>query len=670
MKMKYYLICLISELLCIQYLPKDRIINLPSNSDSGVIFLNSTDFPHNYCIYLFFRVNNGKINSRLSYSISDKIPVSEEQFPYENQLDYYKIENDNKTTIYIYQLNSLDKNKYYIIKYSGFSGKSINVACSLYNVKAKYIPRDSIIKLSNTEKFGYIYLKFDDFSDSNDIYIYFKVSNGNMKTNIQYQETNVNPGYIISFSSPKEKESNYLNNNYEINSYYIYNFSKNNYKYLIIYYSLNYMSNITVSSSIQIQYLSRNKIFNLNTNYEYDYIYLNYKEFQSIDNIYVYFQIFEGTMNSCIEYQYSYETPVYKEMLSSFENKNCYEIDKFNDSNNYVFEFPTNISNYNYLIIKYSGFSGKSISVISSAKIKYLSKDKRIFISNINHKLGYLYLNYNDFSSLDNNSNIYLYFKIYNGEMNDYLYYTNTNAEPIYESQFPSMISKKSEKKDIINNPRRYVYKFEKESGYKYLVIKYSGITQGILSIYSLSINPMAYFISKDKSITLTSSSKVGFIYVLYSDFSEKDDIYIYLEFDGVINSNISYINTDVDPSIGDYYASMENKNFDNSNEKSENKIYCYKFNKINYNYLLIKYSGFKGNNLKISCSNKDPFNNKFKNILIIILIIIGIIICISLILFFIYKCRVKNKKKKEKLNEVSEDTHAILNNNNSINAD
>ena len=70
----------------------------------------------------------------------------------------------------------------------------------------------------------------------------------------------------------------------------------------------------------------------------------------------------------------------------------------------------------------------------------------------------------------------------------------------------------------------------------------------------------MASFISKHKSITLSSSSKTGFIYISYSDFSEKDDIYIYSEVDGIIDSNISYKNTDIDPSVGDYYASMENK--------------------------------------------------------------------------------------------------------------
>ena len=428
------------------------------------------------------------------------------------------------------------------------------------------------------------------------------------------------------------------------------------------------MGDITVSSSIQIKNISRNKILNLNNNYVYEYIYLNLEEFQSIDNIYIHFQINEGTMNSHIEYKYSHGTPIYKEILSSFENKNFYEINKYNESNIYTFEFPTNVSDYNYLVIKYLGFSGKSILITSSAKIKYLSEDNRIYISNINHKFGYIFLNFNDFSNLDNNSNIYLYFRIYNGGMNDYLNYTYTNTEPIYESQFPLMLSKNNVKKDITNNPRRYVYKFEKDSGYKYLVIKYSGITQGILSIYGLSINPTASFISKDNSITLTSSSKVGFIYISYSEFSEKDDIYIYFEVDGIIDSNINYKNTDLDPSVGDYYASMENKNYDNINEKSENKIYCYKFNKISYNYLVIKYSGFKGNKLNIFCSNKDPSYYKLIYILIIVLIIIGIIIFIGLIIFVIYKCRVKNKNKKEKLD--LEDTQAILNNNDSINVD
>jgi hypothetical protein len=46
MKMKFILICLISEILCIQYLPKEGIINLPTDSNNGSIYLNTTEFPY------------------------------------------------------------------------------------------------------------------------------------------------------------------------------------------------------------------------------------------------------------------------------------------------------------------------------------------------------------------------------------------------------------------------------------------------------------------------------------------------------------------------------------------------------------------------------------------------------------------------------------------------
>ena len=51
--MKFIFICLISEILCIQYLPKEGIINLPTDSNNGSIFLNTTEFSDTPNIYLF-----------------------------------------------------------------------------------------------------------------------------------------------------------------------------------------------------------------------------------------------------------------------------------------------------------------------------------------------------------------------------------------------------------------------------------------------------------------------------------------------------------------------------------------------------------------------------------------------------------------------------------------
>ena len=55
----------------------------------------------------------------------------------------------------------------------------------------------------------------------------------------------------------------------------------------------------------------------------------------------------------------------------------------------------------------------------------------------------------------------------------------------------------------------------------------------------------------------------------------------------------------------------MNAKECDNKDEKSETKIYSYKFKKGNYQYLVVKYSGFNGSDIKVSCSNSDPLSLK-----------------------------------------------------------
>ena len=46
------------------------------------------------------------------------------------------------------------------------------------------------------------------------------------------------------------------------------------------------------------------------------------------------------------------------------------------------------------MVIKYSGFSGKSLSVSGSIGIRYLSNDNIIDISSNKHQYGYAYLDY------------------------------------------------------------------------------------------------------------------------------------------------------------------------------------------------------------------------------------------------------------------------------------
>ena len=236
--------------------------------------------------------------------------------------------------------------------------------------------------------------------------------------------------------------------------------------------------------------------------------------------------------------------------------------------------------------------------------------------------------------------------------MDENINYINTNTSPFYEGQFSFEDKKEYEKKDTKNNPQRYIYKFEKNSKFKYIAVYYTGCTGNSLCIFSSSTNPMALFVAKDKTISLSSSSRSGFIYISYSDFSNEDNIYISFNVKGKIDSKINYINTNLDPSMGDCYSSMNNKECDNKDDKSETKIYSFKFNKDNYQYLVIKYSGFNGSEIKVSCSKKDPLT---LSTLMIVSISIGsliIIVIIVIIICLIVKNRSKRKSEIYKLIE------------------
>ena len=231
---------------------------------------------------------------------------------------------------------------------------------------------------------SYIYLKYDDFQDSNDIYLYFRVSNGNMNPNIQYQETNVDPSYIVSFSTPKIKKYDSKN---KIDEFF-FSFSKSHYKYLLVYYNLNSSSSIQVSSSIQIQHMSPKNTINLNSKFNYGYIYLKFEDFKTADNIFLYFQANYGSLNNYIEYEYSNDIPIYEEIFTSLDHKYFDDIEKSSQPNVYSLELPSDDINIKYIVIKYSGFSGNSISVSSSIGIRYLSKDNKIDINSSKHQYG------------------------------------------------------------------------------------------------------------------------------------------------------------------------------------------------------------------------------------------------------------------------------------------
>ena len=379
---------------------------------------------------------------------------------------------------------------------------------------------------------------------------------------------------------------------------------------------------------------------------------MKFEDFQTANNIFLYFQTSFGELNNYIEYEYSNDIPIYEELFTSLERKYFDDIEESSEPNVYSLELPSDNINIKYIVIKYSGFSGNSMSVSSSIGIRYLSKDNKIDITSSKHQYGYIYLDYNDFENSEDEKYIYLLFKISNGYMSDNINYINTNTSPIYEGQFSFENKQNYEKKNIFNNICRFIYKLEKNLKFKYMAIYYSGCSGNSISIFSSSINPIASLVSIDKTISLSSSSRSGIVYISYSDFSDKDDIYIYFKINGKIDSKINYINSNIDPSFGDDYSEMNSKECDNKDEKEENKIYSYKFKKENYQYLVIKYSGFNGNDIKVSCSNSDPLSLKTLMIVSVSIASLIVIVIIIVIIYLIVKNRSKRKSEIYKLIE------------------
>ena len=139
---------------------------------------------------------------------------------------------------------------------------------------------------------------------------------------------------------------------------FFFSFSKSDYKYLLVYYNLNSSSSIQVSSSIQIQHMSPKNTINLNSKFNYGYIYLKFEDFQTANNIFLYFQTSFGELNNYIEYEYSNDIPIYEELFTSLERKYFDDIEESSEPNVYSLELPSDDININYIVIKYSGFSG------------------------------------------------------------------------------------------------------------------------------------------------------------------------------------------------------------------------------------------------------------------------------------------------------------------------
>ena len=652
------LICLISEILCISYLSKDAIISLPTNSDTGIIYLKRSEFKQYSNIYIKFRINKGKINTILSYEITNTNPVSGSQFSFPNEANCINNQKFNETTTYYtFGFNLVDSHEYYVIKYTGFSGNSIDAGCSYYADYGLNIPKGKDIYIPSSKINGSIYLKYEDFSDSNDIYAYFKIHNSSMNNKIQYQETNIDPSYILASAEAKELKcdnQNEINNDTE----YIFSFSNSKYKYLIIYYYLLGEDSLTVSSSIKIKYISKGNITNLNSNFDYGYIYLQFSDFaKTKDNIYLNFTIYGGIISSYIEYQYSNNTPIVEGNFTSLKHKKFDIIDTDEDGQFYSYriEFSSDNNYYKYLVIKYTGFTGKSISVISSIKIRYLSKDKKFDIFGSEIEYGYIYLNLDDFSNTDDDqNNTYLYLENKHGKINSYLYYLYTNEKPIYESQF-SLTNIKNY--HLYFPSDKYIYKFVKKLEYKYLIIKYildnPNQNYSTLDIYSLSFNPIASLISEDQMKTLPHYSKSEYIYITIDKSLKGKTLYVYFEVDGIMNSHINYLKISNEPKIN---LNLTINNVKYSTQIDENrtpKIYSFKFDKIYDNYLLIRYYGFSGTDIKVTYSTKNPFGLNL-SILEIACISISSFCVIGIIIILIILLIIKRKKELREARELT----------------
>ena len=675
MNLILFFLILISESLCMQYLPNDNTLNMPNNLDYGYFYLKNTDWPTDEeYLFLYLIVINGIIDTTIQFGVTNTYPSSDANIPaIMKRGPYYKKEVKGQATNYIFMLDSFKytNNKYYVIKYSGFLGNYLFIACTTRSDnKAIYLPKGKMF-LPFSSKYFKLYLTYSNFNDNENFVLYFEIENGSMESKIQYKETNVDPNLVTLFTLPKTKESENVNYAHRPNTTYEYIFPKEDKKYLIISLVLRTVSNITITSSIASKYLKIKDTLNLSPNYTFGLIYLNYSDYRSVDNIYIYFQL-SGEMNDRVGYFISSSSKIiYEEIMDSLNFIKYDEFEKNNGQTFYGYEFDSRYFYSGFLLIKYSGFRGKSINVTCSTKIRYLPKDKNITLNNI--KYGYIYLNYNDYINSDDKKNIYLYFEIFGGKMNDNIYYENTNIYPIYEGQFKLMNSKNGQiKGNSQSNNKRNMYILEKLD-YNYIVIGYENFTGYTLNISSLSINPIPLYLSMNYTLNLPSYSKSGFIYLKYSDFSKQKDIedfYLYFRIlKGTMHSNISYLNVNEDPTDGRFYSSKFNYQemyFNNS----ESNIYVYKIHIFLYSYIIIKYSVFNGNSITVSSSFDDPLakssNSLNTKTLLIIFSIIGSIIIIAIIVVLIYVCFCKKRKRESKIENIiqpnnSTDSNEIL---------
>ena len=639
----YVLIILLTKVLSMQYLPKETILQLDTSS-SGYLYLKKEDFGLSE-VNILFRTYKSKMDLNISYIETNENPNSDDQFNDYKSKNCISHDTRIEPYLYIFEFSQINRD-YLVLKYSGFSGSSITVACSKYKELGTYIPKRKEYPHTSNSLDIFIFFKYEDFFNSNDIYVIFEFNGNAMKRTIEYQNTNVDPSLIISYSNLTIKSPDRDYSTKSPQQYY-FTFPYSNYKYLIIYYHLNMGVKVTISSSNKISYTQITNTINNLSKFNYGYLYLAFKDFETYDDIYIYFQISEGNINNYIQYDDSNSLPEYEEDLSSMQKKLCdITTNESNQQKIYSSEFQK--KDHQYLIIKYSDFSGDSISVAGSTKIRYLSNDNEIILPYSSIKYGYIFLNYSDFANSDSNE-IYLYFKFSGKKINEKISYRNSEIVPIYAGQFSDMYSKNYDKKEErYSNYYKYIYVFQKTNN-NYLVIKYEDFNGDSLTIFSSSINLMPTLLPKEETITLNNPSKTGFIYLKNNDFDYDDMIYIYFETPGKIDSNIRYLYTDEDPSYGENFTSLQTKGYDKIDEESEYKRYSFKFNGGGLNYLLIKYSGFNGNELTVTSTTRDPF------LLSVVAIVFIVIVCILVFAGLIVVVFFFKSKRKTKYNNIED---------------
>ena len=186
MNLIFFFLILISESLCMQYLPNDNTLNMPNNLGYGYFYLNNTDWPTDVeYLYLYLIVINGIIDTTIQYGVTNTYPSSDNNIPaIMNSRSCYHKEAKGQATNYIFMLDSFKyiTNKYYVIKYSGFLGNYLFIACTTRAFdRAIYLSKGKMF-LPFSSKYIKLYLTYSNFNDGENFVLYFEIENGSMES--------------------------------------------------------------------------------------------------------------------------------------------------------------------------------------------------------------------------------------------------------------------------------------------------------------------------------------------------------------------------------------------------------------------------------------------------------------------------------------------------------